>query len=97
MKDSFSSEEIGNISNTAGVASVMSLGACLIVELSRGNNVSAISDILLEDRVYVRAVGPNKLYVMPSLFATTSERQRLVRVLKSCLTKIYYTQKKVSP
>jgi len=60
------------------------------------NQVStAVVALLRENGIYARPLG-NVVYLMPSLNTPLATRQRLVRVLKRCITKAFYLRQPAS-
>lgn len=86
-----------DISILPGISAVMGLGNIMVVEFSPSSDGSSkaamIADLLLEQRIAAKVVGDSTIYLAHSLLAAATDRERLVRVLKRCVTRAYYVKK----
>ena len=95
MNGGFALREVKEISRSPGVEGAMGLGSVLAVELStdsRGYSSDAsarVVELLKQDRVMARPLG-NVVYVMVTPVSSQETVDRILKVLKRCLTKAYY-------
>jgi hypothetical protein len=53
------------------------------------NNAVNLVTLLRQERIYARPLG-NTVYLMPTPLTPLADRQRLVRVLRRCIIKVFY-------
>ncbi len=89
MNDSFAESDIKILSKLPGVKSVMTSGSVLAISLQANINVDTVVTLLRENRIYTQPLN-DVIYLMPTPFASSFDKDRLIRVMNRCLTNAYY-------
>ena len=55
---------------------------------------TVVVNLLRQNHIYARPLG-NVIYMMPSLITPPVDRERLIRVIKRCITKAFYLRQPV--